>query len=166
MHEEGARLVHEYGITDPTPAIVRALGDYLRRAYAVTLAPEPLAITVLTGEDPTQLTAAYPSADLILDVETTSWGLARLHEESPGCRVQYRARLRIIDAKTVQPLDGKRGSVIADGTCVRAPHPTRVSPHCKEFLADGARQFKSELETLVRWCIDELRSKLLTQPAP
>ena len=167
VHQAAAGIVRDNGIADPAPAIARELSGYLKREYGVTLAPQPIAVTVLTGEEPTQLTAAYPSADLILDVETTGWGVERFSIASGGaCGVKYIARLRLIDAKTVQLIDGKRGSVIADGTCIRIPQETATAPTCRELMADGARRFKSELEASARACVDEFRSKVLAHTAP
>lgn len=94
-------------------------------------------------------------------VRTDSWGMGRFDNDDPGYLVTYQVDLRLIDAKIVRPIDGKSGAVIAEGTCVRNSAEAPGRPTNDELLADHARLLKDELEAATRFCIKDLRAKIL-----
>jgi hypothetical protein len=159
MADAGTRIVREYAVADPTSSIARLLSEDLQRRYGLALAPQSLYIA---DDDPKQLSAAHPSADLVLDVSIVNWSLEPLPHDTQKYRVRYTAKLRLIDAKLVHLIDGKRGIVIADGSCSYIPEETPNAPTYDQFLANGAQRLKPELELAARFCVDEFRSKVLS----
>lgn len=163
MSDAGAQIFRENGIADPALYLKEQLGDELRRRYGLKLEPEALYIT---GDDPTQITADYPAVDLLLDVWIIDLRLEPFALDQAKYRITYAAVLRLIDAKIVRPIDGKKGQVVADGTCTLIPEETANAPTYNEFLARGAQRLKHEFDIAAQFCIDD-RSKVLTaSPAP
>jgi hypothetical protein len=121
MSDAGARIFRENGIADPAPYMAQQLSDDLRRRYGLKLEQQALYIT---DDDPKQITAAHPAADLLLDVWINSLSLEPFSHNPSKYRVRYTAYLRLIDAKIVHLIDGKKGLVIAHGTCSRIPEET------------------------------------------
>jgi len=108
-----------------------------------------------------EIAAAHPSADLVLDVRT-GWDLEPLPRDSSKYRFTYLAHLRLSDAKIVHLIDGKKGAVIADGTCSRLSEETTSAPSYDELLANGAQRLKDEIGGAARFCAEEFRAKVLT----
>jgi len=162
LADAGDRLIRDNALVDPAPSIARQLSDDLGRAYGVEPATERFAVV---DDDPTKFAAASPSADLVLDVWTSTWRFEPYSYKSSKYRVTYTAYLRLIDAKVLRPLDGKKGQVIAHGTCSRSPEETASAPSHDELLANGAQRLKSELAVAARFCVDEFRAKILAAPA-
>ena len=156
--ELGADLRREFGIDDPALSLSRELTNQFQRKYGLRLAPQPLAIR---DEDPKQITATYPASDLILDLKTNHWSLQRIGGKTNGYQLTYVAELRIIDAKFIHALDGKKGMVIAHGTCKQLSDATSDAPTYGEFLANGAERLKQALDRAARSCGENFRSKVL-----
>jgi hypothetical protein len=161
MSEAGACIVREDGVADSTPYVARQLSDDLQRRYGLKPAQQRLEVT--DDDAPTAITAAHPSADLVLDVRTT-WSLEFLPHDWSKYRLTYTAHLRLIDAKIVHLIDGKKGAVIASGTCSHLTEETSSAPSYDEFLANRAQRLKDEIEVGARFCVEELRSKVLIPP--
>jgi hypothetical protein len=162
MSDAGARIFRENGVADPAPFLAQQLSDDLHRRYGLRLERQSLYIT---DEDPKQITAAHPEVDLLLDVWINSLSLEPFSQDSSKCHVKYTARLRLIDAKIIHPIDGKKGLVIAHGTCVHIPEETPSAPTYDEFLASGAQRLKHELDLATQSCVEVFRSKVLTAEA-
>ena len=113
-------------------------------------------------DDPTQITAAHPATDLLLDVWINKLSLGWSSQDSSKRQVNYAAEIRLIDAKVVRLIDGKKGLVIAHGRCIRTPAETPSPPSYDDFLANGAQRLKDEFADATRFCVDEFRSKVLT----
>jgi hypothetical protein len=62
----------------------------------------------------------------------------------------------------VHGIDGKRGRIIADGTCLRVPEETPNAPTFEEMMANQAQQLKDQLVKARESCVDEFRSSVLT----
>ena len=168
MSEAGTRIFRENDIADPAPHMAQQLSDDFRRLYGLSLEQQALYIT---DDDPKQIAAAHPTSDLILDVWVNSLSLepfsghpSRYHSRY---HVKYTAYLRLIDAKFVHLIDGKKGLVIAFGTCSRIPEETPNAPTFDDFLANGAQRLKHELEIAAQSCANVFLSKVLTaSPTP
>ena len=159
MSDAGARIFRENGIADPAPFIAQQVGDDFRRRYGLRLERQPIYIT---DEDPKKITAAHPELDLLLDVWINNLSLEPLSHDSSKYHVKYTAHLRLIDAKIVHAIDGKKGIVIAHGTCSCIPEETPSAPTYDEFLASGAQRLKHELDLAARSCANVFRSEVLT----
>ena len=157
--DAGARIFHENGIPDPAPYMAQQLSDDFGRRYGLKLEQQAIYIA---EDDPTRITAAHPQADLVLDVWINSLSLEPYSHDSSKYRVKFAAYLRLIDAKVVRPIDGKKGLVVAEGTCARSPEETPGAPTYDDLLANGAQRLKRELDVAMRFCIDEFRARVLT----
>jgi hypothetical protein len=156
VSEVGAQIVRDNGISDPARFIARKLSDDLERRYDL----KPARQTFAGGDDdPTKFNTVDPSADVVLDVWTGDWSLRPRPDAPPKYRVGYAVHLRLIDARVVHVIDGKKGAVIAEGTC-RFPEDASSAHARDEFLADGARRLKDELDVAARFCVDEFRTKI------
>jgi hypothetical protein len=162
MSDAGARIFRENGIADPAAFMAQQLSDDLQHRYGLRLERQSLYIT---DEDPKQITAAHPEADLLLDVWINSLSLEPFSQDSSKYHVKYTAYLRLIDARIVHPIDGKKGLVIAHGTCARIPGETPSAPTYDEFLSSGAQRLKHELDLAAQSCVDIFKSKVLTAEA-
>jgi hypothetical protein len=163
MAEAGARIIRENAVIDPAADIARKLSDDLHRRYGLDLTQPPLYIM---ADDPKQITATYPQADLVLDVSVENWDLGPSARGSAKYRVRYAAHLRLIDAKVVDPIDEKKGRVIAHGVCHYRPEEASDAATYDQLLANGARRLKDELEVAARFCVDQFRSRALTGAVP
>ena len=159
MSDAGARVFRDNAIADPAPYMAQQLGDDLRRRFGLQLEPRTVYVS---DDDPAQITAAYPAADLLLDVWIDTVSLDPLPQAPSKYRVSYTAYLRLIDAKFVHVIDGKRGLVIGHGTCRRSPAEAANAPSYDEFLANGAQRLKQELDAAALSCVEEFRTKVLT----
>lgn len=159
MAEAGDRIVRENDVEDTTPAIARQLRDHLQRRYGSRGTPQSIAIA--DDDGPMEIAAAIPSADLVLDVRT-GWSLEPVGQDSSKYGVTYVAALRLIDARMERLIDGKKGVVIADGSCRRVPEKSSSALGYQDFLANRAERLKNELEGAAHSCTDEFRAKVLT----
>lgn len=157
--DAGARIFRDNGIADPASNLAFQLSDDLRRRYGLQLEQQTVSFS---DDDPTQIAVAYPAADLVLDVRIDNLSVAPFSQTSSRYGLQYAAYVRLIDAKVVRPLDGKRGLVIAHGTCIRKSEETSGAPTYDELLGNQARRLKADLAEAVRFCVDEFRTKVLT----
>lgn len=157
--EFGARLARQNAIADPAPYMAQQLSDDLRRRFGLKLDQQAIYVD---ADDPTQITAAYPNADLLLDLWVDGVSLEPLTTDPSKYGLRYSAYLRLIDAKFVHGIDGKKGLVIGEGTCSHVPEETPKAPSYDEFLANGAQRWKQELDIAMRSCVEEFRTKVLT----
>lgn len=162
----GARILRENGIADATPNTRRQLRDDLQHRYDLKIARQPLYVSA--NDDVTQIAALDPEADLLLDVWIDAQSLQpfTLTHDPSKYQVRYTLNLRLIDAKIVHPVDGKKGAVIARGRCNFAPDETPSAPTYDEMLANGARRLKHELELAAQTCTQQLRSTILAVETP
>ena len=155
----GARIMREDDIADPTPRMMQQLRDDLQHRYDLKVAPRPLYVS---DDDVTQITAAYPEGDLLLDVWTGNLSLGPIGNDQSKYRLEYTVYFRLIDAKIIHLIDGKKGLVIASGTCSLPSKARQSAPTYDEMLADGARQLKHELDLGAQACVDQFRATVLT----
>jgi hypothetical protein len=126
------------------------------------LRTSPPVVTAVVADDPTAIFAAAPSADLVLDVWTDSWGVKSLESgEESKYRATYQVEVRIIDAKAVRPIDGKAGVVLAEASCSDPGEDTPHAPNYAQFLDDGARLLKKDLDAATQFCVADFRSRIL-----
>ena len=136
----GNELVAKNNIDDPVRYIGEQLSQALAAKYGIKVSPG--SITRLDG---------VPGADLVLDSETTWWGIA-YYRDSVKYQVFYHGRLRFIDANG--------GSLMAEGTCASTPEETPSSPTYGELLANGAERLKKVLRDAADICIGEFTTKV------
>jgi len=162
MSDAGQRLVQENAIADPAVEIARELGDSLGEHYGMRASAPVLAVV---DDDPTQISQANPTVDLVLDVWTDSWSTAPFSSDEGPYRVRYRVNLRLIDAKVAHPIDGRSGAVIAEGSCACDSEDESLAVTYDQLVADHARRLKGELDTAVQFCVEDFRSRILSPAA-
>ena len=158
MANPNAQVFDENSVVDPALAISRRLSRDLERHYGLRHAPQAIPFD---SDDVTKVTAAAPSADVVIDIWTNDWSLVQLHEDLTKFQVHYSASMRLIDARAVHAIDGKTGVVIAEGTCERAPDDLASAATRDQWLADGASRLKAELKQAVQTCVHDFRVRLL-----
>lgn len=156
----GERIIRDNGITDPTLSVARQVADVLATRYGLQTSPP--VVTAVIDDDPTAIGAAAPSADLVLDVWTDSWGVKAIEiGEESKYRATYQVELRIIDAKAVRPIDGKAGVVLAEASCSDPGEDAPNAPNYAQFLDDGARLLKKDLDAATQFCVADFRTRIL-----
>jgi hypothetical protein len=160
--DAGARIFRENAIADPTLDMTRRLSGDLQHRYGLRLDRESIYIT---NDDPTQIAAAHPEADLLLDVWIDSLRLEPLADDPSKYHLKYTANLRLIDAKIVHLIDGKKGLVIAHGACTHVSQETPSPPTYDEMLANRAQRLKHELDLATEDCVQMFQSTVLNGEA-
>jgi hypothetical protein len=158
--DAGTRILRENGIANPDPYMAQQLSNDLQRRYGLQLERQAVYIT---DDDPKQIVAAHPEADLLLDAWINNLSLLPFSHNPSKYQVRYTAYLRLIDAKIVDHIDEKKGRVIAHGKCNRFLAETPSAPTYDELLANGAQRLKDTLAAAAQSCVDEFRSKVLTE---
>jgi hypothetical protein len=158
--DAGDQVLRANEIDDPAQAISRQLSQDLEQRYGLRRTPRAI---VFNEDDASKLSVAYPSADVVIDVWTQDWGLIPLHDDPSRYHLSYVANFRLIDAKSVRPINGKSGLVLAEGTCSRLPEAPSSCASAEQFMADGARRLKDELALATRACLEEFSTRLLGQ---
>lgn len=152
MVSAGNKIVQENSIADPAEHMAQTVINELAAAHA--LAFKENGKTLAKTADPNELIKLYAGTDLLLDVQTASWGFGYFPTNWTHYHVIYGVRLRLLSSP-----DGK---VLAEGTCVRGPEKTvDGAPTYDELLANGAARLKTEINSAAESCITELKSKVL-----
>jgi len=155
---DAAKAFEESSLLDPAQTISRQLSRDVEHRYGLGHASRPVQFD---SDDVTQIAVLDSSADLVLDIWTNSWNLEPLREDLSKRYLQYSANLRLIDARAVHGIDGKRGLVIAEGTCESSPAVPSSAATRNQMLADGARRLRDEVEQAQQVCIHDFRTQLL-----
>ena len=100
-----------------------------------------------------EILAAYPGTDWILDIETIGWSFYYFPTDWDYYRVMYSAKLRLIDTRDK--------AIIAEGFCARIPEQSDESLSYDELLEKNAEGLKSELRIAAKYCIDEFKKNVL-----
>lgn len=155
--------MRENAITDPLPHTSEQLRDDLQARYDLKIARQSLYVS--DDDDATQIAAKHPGADLVLDVRTEQLSLEPFimdpfPREVPKYRLRYSVSWRLIDARVVHAIDGKKGLGVARDRCDFAPKDAHGAPTYDEMLADGARRLKHELEVAEQTCAEQFRSTI------
>jgi hypothetical protein len=145
--DAGNRLIDTHNIEDPSAYIAHNLGAALGERFQTRLVPNPVRVE---SDDVAALAKGYPQLDLLLDVRTMSWGYIYYPTSWNRYRINYAARLRLIDVK--------RAQVLAEGLCSRMGDDEANAPTGEELLANGAERLKSELRLAADWCVQYFTS--------
>ncbi|NNG04238.1 MAG: hypothetical protein HKM95_09085 [Inquilinus sp.] len=152
---DGARIVDQNALVDPSLLVEDALAAYLLERYGA--AGEGPAIEFGEAdkpEDPAQWSTTRAEDGLILDVETRHWGFAYFPTERSRYRVIYVAMVRIIDAGT--------GQTLAQHLCdKRGPDSADAAPTYDEMLDGQAALLKAMLAQHAAGCIEDVTTRVL-----
>lgn len=152
MVSAGNKIVADNNVDDPAVYLSRELGTALAAAQGVQVIS--LAGTKTVETDVAKLAAAYKGqGDVLLDVQTYSWGFGYFPSDWNNYRVMYTVIVRVIDTRA--------GKLMAQGSCSRAPEKTDDAPTHDELLANSAERLKKELRAQADSCLSELKTKVL-----
>ncbi|MEC9364318.1 MAG: hypothetical protein VYC42_13935 [Pseudomonadota bacterium] len=151
----GDDLAAEYGLADPAAGIGRGLAIRLateRGMIVLSTDAEPSAVS-----EPAALAAAHPGADYVLDVKTLSWGLDNYVTARSRYRLNYAARLRLVDAQ---------GALVAVAECRSEQGDIDNPPSREALLAQNAFLVKGYLDLTTAHCIEYAAARMLGLRAP
>jgi hypothetical protein len=177
----GRKILREYQITDPAEVVASDLVASLATAHNMKITasvPAEQATTrtrktmaSLSGtfstslgasvadESPKRLAAAASSgADYVLDVRTADWSIDYFLLKWNGFRVNYAARLRLIDART--------GETIAKGFYERETEKSKDAPARKLLLKQNAAVLKTELALTAKDTATHFKQNVLALAPP
>ncbi|OWY28877.1 hypothetical protein CEJ42_12990 [Herbaspirillum robiniae] len=134
--EQGKALVRQYHVEDPAFAMADLLARRMAQERGMSILPPPA--VPLGKDDIGSVVTAQPEADYILDIKTTGWATMYFASDWTHYKVDYSARLRLIDSRSKQ--------VLAQQACRSVqsendPHP----PSKDELLAHNASLLKQRL---------------------
>jgi len=153
MMTEGDRIVAENDVDDPAVMLGHELLGSLVADGGAVAAPD--ATTLVDGDDPARLAAAYPDSPYVLDARTYIWSLGYYPLAWSHYRVHYAVRVKLVDTR------GKR--VLAEGSCDRYDSDESHAPTMEELLANRAERLKAMLHVHASACLDELRRTVLAE---
>jgi len=111
---DAAKAFDENGLVDPARTISRQLSQDLEQHFGLRHGSRRISFD---SDDVTTIAVAAPDADLVIDIWTDAWSLEQIREDLTKFHLHYAASLRLIDARAVRAIDGKKGLVIAEGSC-------------------------------------------------
>ncbi len=147
----GNEIVNKNGIEDRAPYIGNEIFKSLATKYKVEQIKDN--ILLLDDDSLDGICQLYSVADYVLDVETTNWSFTCFPLDWNNYRVNYHARLRIIDIA--------KKSILAEGFCSRVPEQDVNSPSYEELMANNAERIKTELKDAADYCIEQFRRETL-----
>jgi hypothetical protein len=151
MISAGNEIIRSNNVDDPAVYIGDKLLADLANVNALTVVQKNGAIA--DTNEPDKLSALYPHADVLLDVQTVNWSLAYFPTDFNNYRVIYSVKMRLIDTK--------KRKVMAEGFCARVPEKTDDAPSYDALVGSNAAGLKKELMVAADYCVSELRTKVL-----
>jgi hypothetical protein len=153
-YSEGDELVEQNGVQDPSLAIEQALIQHLRTRYQ---AGGPGRIIEFGEDKPADLGRWAQENNvrgLIIDVETLGWGFVYFPTVWSKYRVNYTAKVRLIDPQSKE--------VIAQYLCSGAtPEDSDAAPSYDTLVDNRAAGLKAILNERARTCIEEVKTAIL-----
>jgi hypothetical protein len=173
-YSAGSRIVRDTGLVDPTPTLGEALGRDFAHAHGLKI----VSAGAVHWPDPRDNPPIdRGSADLILDVRTTSWSI----DDVPWTYVWTPSKQYFVHLELALKLyDGRDGTVLAERICVgddpkiaraqkarsveqaRALESEQLS--WVELMEDRGAGLKEQVTRAAARCDLELRSKVLRLP--
>jgi hypothetical protein len=148
---QSSAAARERGISDPAPQVGASLADALVGAYSLQL------VTATQGTDTTPV-RPRAGADLILDVNTTWWGI----KFAPSRRLgRYAVHLEMEAILT----DLRSGKELARGACTGDDPRTAAGMRYDDFEADDGALVKKQLAWAAARCERFFRERTLALPA-
>lgn len=150
---DGNSIVLKNKVEDPASSIGSELMKGLSNKYNIDVIKSEVYVD---SQDMSDLVAAYPDTDWILDIETVNWGFSSFPSflsQTSVYRVTYGAKLRLIDTRDK--------TLVAEGFCSSVPKLSGLAPTYNELLANNAERLKSELNFAAYNCIDMFTYEVL-----
>jgi hypothetical protein len=143
---EGNDIIEKNSVEDPANYISEQLGLTLSEKYGVSILHVEPVISV--SDDLNELLKTYSQTNLLLDVRTFLWAFWYFPTDWNNYRIQYTARLRLIDTQ--------KREIIAEEFCRYLPeyNNTEDAPSYNELVDNNATGLKSELRKAADYCIE------------
>lgn len=152
MISAGNKLVEENKVEDPASYIYASLAPELAKQHALRLIEGEGVSSTSAKVD--QLTAQVNDSRLLLDVRTMGWNFGYFPTVWNKYRVNYSAKMRLIDTST--------NEVLAESMCAKSSHEdSNSAPTYDELVADQAALLKQELQSIADFCIDDFKVSAL-----
>lgn len=149
MLSKGNDIIQENEVQDPAEAIGAALVDDLASKYELIVKKPTKQASSKSTE---KIAADYGFADLVLDVQTRSWGFAYFPMDWNNYHVMYTARLELIDTSS--------GEAIATGSFAYDSKDNAVHPSYDQLIDNQASGLKNEITKARDQCIMEFRQRI------
>lgn len=154
MISAGNTVVNENNIPDPAVKITELLTQNLQKAKGMKIQKITNASTAPAKEDGIEyLINHYNGTDYILDVKTFNWNYAYYPTDWTHYRVNYSARLRLIDTGSKQ--------VVAETLCQGSQGDDNNPPTEAALLNNNAELLKKYLDKAAVACADILSKEIL-----
>ncbi len=138
----------ETGFADHARGIAQALAGALKTRYGTPVLPDA---EIAAGNTVEAVVAAAPTAQWILEVQTTSWGMLYFPTDWSHYHVNYSSRLRVIDASS------KR--ILATSSCTIKQGDTR-RPNIEQLATRDASLLRYYFQQAQFDCADQFATKV------
>jgi hypothetical protein len=149
MISAGNDIVEKNLVEDPAIYISEKIGLALSDKY--NLPSSQLKPETCVSDDINTVINTYKQADLILDIETIGWGFLYYPTHWKSYRINYGARLRLIDTQSKK--------VIAEESCRYLPEYSEDNPSYNDLVDNNAAGLKHELRKAGDYCIEFFKEK-------
>lgn len=149
MTSKGNKIISENEVPDPAEIIGATLVNDLATKYGL-IVKQPNVRS--SSNNMNAIALDYSDADLVLDVQTRSWGFAYLPMDWNNYWISYTAKLRLIDTKT--------GDELATGSFAYDSRDNAEHPSYEQLVNNKAAGLKQELIKAQDQCILESRQRI------
>lgn len=150
MLSEGKKIVEQNNVEDPAHFISTEIFTAISQGYQLELINSD---KIVSGNNIRKISAAYATADWVIDVETLNWGFMYLPADWNNYWAFYTARVKIIDTRDQ--------AIIAQWLCPYQQEDDGATPSYDEFLLNNAERLKQEIQKAAVHCINEFTSNAL-----
>ena len=153
MIDEGNRIVEENGVADPARSIATALGRMLAKKLRVDFKPDRR--PEYGSAEVSDAGRPAGGSDILLDVETLGWGFRYFPTDWDNYRVDYNARLQVIETAT--------GRVLAQDQCIftKDYDSSDSAPSHDDLTLNKASGLKRELGEAAAFCARQFSNLIL-----
>jgi len=147
----GNKIIKDNAVADPAIGMARDVASAISSRHGAQIVQSSAgSVDELSVAE---IIDANAGADFVLDVRTHNWGFMYFPTDWKHYRVNYIAKMRLINAAT--------RSVVAKATCKRMPKKTGNEPTRDELLANNAAMLKASLQKAAASCTEEFKAKAL-----
>lgn len=150
MISEGNSIINENNIEDPAIAIAQGLADKLTTVRSANVLTSG---QISKNDNINELLKVNAGADYLLDVKTLGWMFNYYPTDWAHYRVNYSARLRLIDAASKK--------VIAESMCQSVQGDDQNPPSKEQLLNNKAALLKDYLAKAADSCVAVLAKDVL-----
>jgi len=151
MVTEGNEIVKANDIEDPALKITQGLAEKLVASRGMVVIPNQ--DKSAASDEVAVLLSTYPNVHYVLDVKTLGWAFVYYPTDWSHYKVNYSARLRLIDSSTK--------AVAAEAGCQAIQADDKNPPTKDQLLDNKAALLKEYLDKAASSCLEVLSKDLL-----